>query len=428
MMRQTIACLAVAVALLACQDRGITPPVDDPAFGLAAGRPVLIVTGGGSVVREDIEGAPRETYGFRAQVDAEGNAWGEAEVHFPSDDVKMHIAVRCLVVERNVAWMSGPVTRSDDPATPVGRVFVWQVQDNGEGQGAPPDSISSFFFLATGNYEPDACLAKPRRDMVPWDNGGVRILTPGMPNLADLVGTWDATSWICINLANPADTQSLVAADSRIRLTIAPNGRHTTVFWRPGSPGEIWENTAGWMDVVNGVVRVSYDGSPMVIEAALDLTGNIWRVELDANVCHWDDDDEEDPSHLVMELRRKRTGILIDDVAGVWDAIVWRYTSTDDPAVTLDALTYWGPSYSVVLTITLDSRGYFAIGPDGWTSQVTTLLFDGNQLLARDGGESQSFVFSLKRDTLSFSGLQEVDFDQNGTQDPAMLEAVLVRR
>jgi hypothetical protein len=424
-MRQAIRLAALAVALGACQDRGITT-VDDGSLMLARGQPVQIVTGGGSVVREDIAGSPREIYGFQAQLDAEGSAWGEAEVHFPSDDVTMHIAVQCLVVERNIAWMSGPVMHYGDPAIPVGRVFVWRVQDNGEGQGAPPDRISNFRYNPADNYPADICRQKWALPMVPWDNGGVRILTPGMPNLADLVGTWDATKGICVNLANPADTQSLVTADSRIRRTIAPNGRHTTVFWTPGSPGEIWENTSGWMDVVNGVVRESYDGSSMVLEVPLDLTGNVWRVELDANVCHWDDDDEEDPSHLVMESRRKRTGILIDDIAGVWDAVVWRYTSPTNPDTTLDVLAEEGRA--VILTVNLDSRLWFVIQPEGWTSQMTTVLIDGNQLLARDGGESESFVFSLKRDTLSFSGLQEVDFDGDGTQDPAILEAVVVRR
>jgi len=426
-MRQTILLAAMAAALAACQDRGITT-VDDGDLVLARGQPVQVVTGGGSVLREDIEGAPREIYGFQAQLDAEGNAWGEAEVHFPSDDVTMHIAVRCLVVERNLAWMSGPVTRSDDPDTPVGLVFVWLVQDNGEGRGAPPDRISNFRYDRADNYAPDVCRQQPALPTFAWDNGNVRILTPGMPGLADLVGTWDATRWICINLANPADTQSLAGADSRIRRTIAPNGRNTTVWWRPGSPGEIWENTSGRMDVTDGIVREHYDGSPMVVEYALDITGNVWRAEGDANACHWDDDDEEDPSHVVMESRRARTGVLIDDLAGTWDATVWRYTSPTNPEVTLDALTYGGTSHAVILTVMLDSRLYFVVEPEGWTSTTTTVLIDGNRLLARDGSEAQSFVFSLIGRTLALSGMQEVDFDGDGIQDPAILEAVVVRR
>lgn len=110
-------------------------------------------------------------------MDAAGNVSGSAEVHFPSDVVKMHIAVQCLVVERNTAWMSGTVTHYNDQTVPVGRVFVWQVQDNGEGQGAPPDRISNFVYWAQGNYAPDVCRWKPAMTTFPWDNGNVRILT-----------------------------------------------------------------------------------------------------------------------------------------------------------------------------------------------------------------------------------------------------------
>jgi hypothetical protein len=425
-MRRIIPFVLLAAAVAACQDRGITVPVDDAQLALARAQPVQQVIGGGSVVREDIAGTPREIYGFQAQLDTEGNAWGEAEVHFPSDDVKMHIAVQCLVVERNVAWLSGPVTRSDDPDTPVGRVFVWQVQDNGEGQGSPPDRISNFIHRPADNYPPDVCLQKSSLTTFPWDNGNVRILTPGMPNLADLVGTWDAMALLYIRLPDLGDTADAVAGDREVRWTVAPDGRFSMLWWHPG---EIFENVTGAADLVDGQMRLSYDGGPtLVMPQEGRITGSTMYGGGDIPFGYdWDGDGEDDdPTRVVMEMRKRRTGILIDDLAGVWDAIVWRYTSTDDPAVTLDVLAEEGRA--VILTVALDSRLYFVIQPEGWTSQTTTVLIDGNQLLARDGSESESFVFSLKRDTLSLSGLQAVDFDGDGTQDPAVLEAVLVRR
>ena len=88
-MRHLMPCLALAMGLVACQDRWATAPIHDPQFAEARARPVHQVIGGGSIVREDIAGAPRETYGFEAQVDAAGNVAGSAEVHFPSDSVKM---------------------------------------------------------------------------------------------------------------------------------------------------------------------------------------------------------------------------------------------------------------------------------------------------------------------------------------------------
>ena len=77
-----IAILILAVLTLsACQDRGPTAPQAELEMRAAAVSGIVYqVTGSGAVVREDIEGTPRETYGFHAQVDAAGNASGEAEV------------------------------------------------------------------------------------------------------------------------------------------------------------------------------------------------------------------------------------------------------------------------------------------------------------------------------------------------------------
>jgi hypothetical protein len=322
-----------------------------------------------------------------------------------------------------MAWLSGPVTRSDDPDTPVGRVFVWLVQDNGEGRGAPPDRISNFFYLSDDSYPPDICEQKWALDTFAWDHGNVRILTPGSLGLWDAVGTWDATKFVCIDLANPADSQSLIGADSRIRQTIAPDGRFTTVFWRPGPPAEIYENTSGWMEVEDGVVRVFSDGSPMVIEYAADITGNVTRVEFDGNVCHWDGDDEEDPSHVILESRRKRTGVLIDDVAGVWEATAWRYTSPTNPSTTVELVADQG--LTITMTVTLDSRFFLTAEPGGWTSTTDWLLLEGDQMLTRNG-DASAFVFSLKGDTWTFAGPEAYDFGSD--PEPATLEVVLVRR
>lgn len=413
--------LLVVAGLIGCQDQPTGP---DPELGLAASASSLVnqVTGSGTVVREDIEGAPREVYGFRAVVDGAGNARGEAEVHFPSDDVKMHIDVQCLVVERNRAWLSGPVTRSDDPDTPPGRVFLWLVQDNGEGQGAPPDRISNFLHRPWDNYPPDICEEKWALQTFPWDNGSVRISTPGAIGLWDAVGTWDVTTFVCTNLADPAESQSLISSDSRIRQTVAPNGRLTLVFWTPGPPTEIWENTSGWMEVEDGVARVFNDEAPMILQFPLDIQGNVWRAEFEGNVCQWDDDDEEDPSHVIMELRRKRTGVLIDDVAGRWVATAWRYTSVASPGTSVDLVADQG--LSITMTVMLDSRFYLTMEPGGWTSTTDDLLLEGDRMLTRNG-DASSVVFTLKKGVWSFTGLQEYDFGTGG--EPATLEAVLAR-
>jgi hypothetical protein len=422
-MRTIAPLLALAIGLVACQDT--TNPAEGPQFARASAPRVQRVVGGGSIVREDIAGAPREIYGFQAQVDASGHASGEAEVHFPSDNVKMHIAIKCVAIERNIAWLSGPVTRSDDPLTPVGRVFVWRVQDNGEVQGAPPDRISNFLHRPSDNFPEDVCREKRPLTTFAWDNGNVQILTPGALSLADLVGTWDATVLYFINPDNAADTADLFENGGRMRWTIAPDGRWSQIWWKPGM---IFENTAGVMDLVNGqlVMWAGDDPNPEPIACQeMGLRGNTMSAR-----CHvehgydWDGDQGDDPSFLVAEMRLKRTGVLVNDLAGTWQATLFRYTSTADPNATVDLVGDLG--YSIALAVGLDSRFYVVVEPVGWTSTTDALLVEGDQMLTRNE-DASAFVFSLKGGTWSFTGLDAYDFDRNGTMEPATLQVVLMR-
>jgi len=322
--------------------------------------------------------------------------------------------------------MSGPVTRTDDPNTPLGRVFVWQVQDNGQGQGAPPDRISNFFHRPADNYPPDMCAQKEPRPTFPFDDGNVRILTPGLPNLADLVGTWDATVLTFVNPADPAETVELFDLGGRLRWTVAPSGRYTHIWWTPDA---IFENTSGVVDLINGQMVMWAEGSPspnLISCVDLRVTGQRISMRCDVEAGYdWDGDGSEDPSHVIGEWWRKRNGILIDDVAGTWDATLWRYTSTTDPAMAVDMVA--DQALAITMTVRLDSRFTVTVEPSGWTSTTDHLLIEGDRMLTRNG-DTSSFVFSLGRDTWSFSGLDKYDFDGDGTLDPALLDAVMVRR
>jgi hypothetical protein len=418
--------LLLPVAAVACRDQGPTAPEDGPQFAVAASRPVYQVVGGGSVVREDIPGSPREIYGFTAQVDAQGRVRGEAEVHFPSDNVNMHIDVQCLAIQYNQAWMSGPVTRSDDPLTPVGRVFFWQVRDNGEGQGATPDRISNFIHRPADNYAPDVCKWKYPLTMFPWDNGNVRIMTNNGLGLADLVGSWDATVFLYVSLANPADTADAIAAGVNVRTTIAPDGRTTNVFWTPDA---IVESGRARFDVVNGEVLVTADaGGPVLETLHVRRSGNMFTLEGDVpDGPDFNQDGQDDPSHVFMVVRMKRTGTLIGDLAGTWDATQWRYIS--EPA-RMDTVNLLGRGVAVSFAIGLDGRYTLTASPGG--TQLGELLVEGSTLLTRNrsGSIARAYTFALNKNSLSFAGPDRFDFDGNpATPDTlATLEAVLVRR
>jgi hypothetical protein len=46
-------------------------------------------------------------------------------------------------VGENRAIASGPVTQTDDPDLEIGRIFVFGVEDNGEGENARTDRITT---------------------------------------------------------------------------------------------------------------------------------------------------------------------------------------------------------------------------------------------------------------------------------------------
>jgi hypothetical protein len=419
--------LLLAIALAACHDDVPTSSDDGPLFAKGGSRPVYQVSGGGSVVREGPSGARRSVYAFHATLDATGTVSGEAEVHFTSTPAHLHIDVQCLVVRGNEAWLSGPVTRTDNPHYYVGGVFLWRVQDNGQGRSAEPDRISSFVWRPEDNYPPAACVWQPEPDswvMDPWTDGNVQIRGDNEDfSLADMAGTWDAVLSKYIWLEDPRDTFDVLATGTRFRMTVAPDGAFSMVWW---VPGEIIENGHGTMEVTNGEARITIPEAPgVVVVARLWHVGRAVWMESDQMGHDFDGDGEEDWSHVVGLSEPKTTGTLIGDLAGTWEASIWRYTNPSDPTKTVEVIG--DLKYSITLTVGLDSRLSFTVEPIGWTSTTDELLIDGNQMLTRND-HAQSFVFSLKGDTWSFTGLDEYDWNGDGKQDPATLEAVLVRR
>jgi hypothetical protein len=423
-MRGIIPFVLLGAAVAACQDDVPTIPADAPLFAAGGSRPVYQVSGGGTVVREDAAGTRRSTYAFHATIDATGAVSGTAEIHFTSTPAHLHIDVQCVVVEGNEAWLSGPVTRSDNPDFYLGGVWLWRVQDNGQGESAEPDRISSFVWRPEQNYPPSACVWQPESmAMDPWTNGDVEIRGDNADfGLADMNGTWDVSLMTYTWLDDPRVTFDALAEGRQARLTVAPDGRLSMVWW---VPGEILENSHATMEFVDGEAHITTPEAP-----GAGITVRLWRVgdavfaESDQLGHDFDGDGEEDWCHVVTLFRPKTTGVLVNDLAGTWDATVFRYTSTSDPSTTVDMVADEG--LAITFTVGLDSRFFITVESLGWTSTTDELLLDGNQMLTRND-DASAFVFALEGDTWSFSGLDEYDFDQDGTPESATLEVVLTR-
>jgi hypothetical protein len=108
----------------------------------AEGGPVIgSATGSGHMVRPD---GTFRSFSFAAVEHADGTVRGQLQLNSRGFDVFVHIAIDCLRVEGNIAYMSGLITHSSNPDEAfVGELNRWAVQDNGEGARAAADLVSS---------------------------------------------------------------------------------------------------------------------------------------------------------------------------------------------------------------------------------------------------------------------------------------------
>jgi hypothetical protein len=85
------------------------------------------------------------TFSFAAVRDADGTVSGNVQVKNRALDVSVHIDVDCLKFEAgNRAIAGGTITKSSNPELIVpGRISVFGVEDNGEGEAAPADRITT---------------------------------------------------------------------------------------------------------------------------------------------------------------------------------------------------------------------------------------------------------------------------------------------
>lgn len=109
--------------------------ITSPAFA-ANDSGVASATGSGHFMRN---GALR-TFAFQAERSADGTVRGMANLHSRSAGVYEHIAIDCLRVVGNVAYMSGMVVNSN-PSDITGAQARFAVVDNAEGSGEP-DQVS----------------------------------------------------------------------------------------------------------------------------------------------------------------------------------------------------------------------------------------------------------------------------------------------
>lgn len=118
--------------------------------------------------------------------------------------------------------------------------------------------------------------------------------------------------------------------------------------------------------------------------------------------------------------------VAVEDLAGTWNATEFVFSNFDDPVVDFDVIDAGG-DVSIIIradnTYTITSV-LLDLDIDGdW-------VLDGNVLTFDDGtADEVAFDISLDGNTLTVHTEDvEFDFDEDGTDDPAQLDATFVRQ
>jgi len=115
---------------------------------------------------------------FNARRYADGTVAGRFEYHqlAGGEVFKFNVDVTCFkVYDGNRAKIGGVVTVSSDPTVPVGSFGWFQVFDNGEGTGSPPDRSSLVGFGDEAANEA-FCNSPSLPRFGPWDvQGNVQV-------------------------------------------------------------------------------------------------------------------------------------------------------------------------------------------------------------------------------------------------------------
>jgi hypothetical protein len=172
---RTLATLAVAAGLL-------TIPVAPAA---PSGAPVVSASGGihWTIALPNPFGVEvrNQPLSFNARKYADGSVVGRFEYHqvVEGEEFVFNVDVTCLnVYDGNRAKIGGVIVHSNEATQPPGRFAWFQVFDNGEGAGAPPDRSSLIGFGDEAANEA-FCNSPNLPRFGPWDVDGNVQVTAG---------------------------------------------------------------------------------------------------------------------------------------------------------------------------------------------------------------------------------------------------------
>ena len=244
--------------------------------------------------------------------------------------------------------------------------------------------------------------------------------------LDDIVGTWNATLFKYTSRANPDVSFDIVAAGGVASMTVGSDGGFSVVLVIPGETVDIIE---GSLVVGDGTIVTHDVGESETLTFQAAITGE--TLAMMTNHATFDFVGNGNEVLATLEIAWEPTaGPSVADLEGTWDGTRFLFISMPSEADSVDVLGDGGR-----LTLIIDDDGSYALAvaqPDELPAleNGTVFIDEGRLILISDSpmDDPMVFDFELVADTLFLEGNSEYDFDDDGTDDPARIEAELERQ
>jgi hypothetical protein len=175
MKRPSVALAALTLVALGCDPSAPTTP---PSSMSVRGGPLFASEGKGVVHRATVGGHDADAFGTTdanfslvAIEHRNGQVTGEWTDQFGQGEGGIHVAVNCLHVVGNNAWVSGIIKSGSFGGVDLtGLPAITRVADLGTSANDPPDAIS-FSFIGVAA----PCTAAPPLPLLPMTDGQVKV-------------------------------------------------------------------------------------------------------------------------------------------------------------------------------------------------------------------------------------------------------------
>ena len=166
--------LLIAPLLVAACDRPASPTQPIALRSAANLEEGVVQSASGSAHR--LSGDEMFILSFQANKLADGRVLGRYHVDVMASGISFDVAVTCLSVVGNIAWVGGIIEKVNGPVVREGTVSYFYVIDNGEGEGALTDIASAIRINDLPGRDQVFCTERPLLlSSRPIDFGNIQV-------------------------------------------------------------------------------------------------------------------------------------------------------------------------------------------------------------------------------------------------------------